>query len=177
MPFRIPGVIAVALLLGQAAISQSPPPKKRITTQELETQVEVIGPLGVPLGKLVEIEGVAETRSDKADSTWLAVDTVDGKTLQNSKKVEYRVYSFANVKRLEDGKRLKLNVYQEMGMKGLPEGVIEQTVPISTNSWQYSLHTWIVIVNQTAPRHLKFRNAFYDSIDGGHPFDAKDMGR
>ena len=164
--------IAVIQILSQAAFSQSPPKvQKTVRTADLGTQVELVGPLGVPLGKLVEIEGVAETRAGKVSNKWLLIDTVNGQKLSEPVKVEYNVYHWANVTRLEDGARLTLNAYQQIGMRGLPEGVIKQTTPVSTG-WPHGLYTWIVVVNQTAPEKLRFRNTYYDNVDGGHPLDS-----
>ena len=172
MANRLLLAMAIIPFVTSIVFSQTQSPEKHvITTSELETQVELIGPLGVPVGKLVEIEGVAETRDGKVSNTWLSVESVNGKKLDKPVKVEYAVYHWANVTHLEDGKRLSLNVYQEIEMRGIPAGVTEQTTPVSAG-WRRGLYTWIVVVNQTAPKKLKFRNPYYDNVVGGHPFDA-----
>ena len=145
---------------------------RKITTEELKSSAEIVGPLGVRIGKIVSIEAIAETTGDKIVSRWLTVDKIDGKKLAKPIRMEYSVYNWANVEKLKNAKRLTLNVYQQIGMRGIPKGVIEQTVPVATG-WEYGLHTWIVVVNQTAPKPFSFPNKFYDHIDGGHPLEKK----
>lgn len=170
MTFRLFIVIGIIHVLGDVAFSQSSAPKVRIITQQLKDQIELIGPLGVPVGKLVKVEGVSETLDDKLSSKILTVDIVNGKKLEKPVVVEYVVYNWANITKLEDGKRLLLNVYQEIGMRGIPDGVMEETTAVSTG-WRQVIYTW-VFVNQTSPKKLRFQNTYYDSLIGGHPFDA-----
>ena len=144
--------------------------EKSVTTDELNSTVKIIGPLGIGIGELVSVEGVAGITGDKIVSTWVDVDHVAGRKLETPIRIDYQIYNWANITQLEKGKRLRLNVYQQIGMRGQPDGVTEQTVPVATG-WKYELHTWLVVVNQTEPRPFAFPNKFYDSVAGGHPLD------
>ena len=166
-------IIAAILTFGLPnCLGQKNSPLRQISTEDLQSSVKIIGPLGIEIGKLVEIEAVPNTDEGKLATTWLSVEKVAGKELPKPIRVDYAVYNWANVKRLEDGKRVKLNVFQEIGMRGIPDGVIEQTVSVATVSG-YGLHTWIVVVNQTSPKPSKHRNKYYDSLRGGHPLEKR----
>ena len=159
------------LLLAATCYGQEPVPQRHISTDDLQSSVRIIGPLGLEIGKLVEVEAIAETGSGKMATPWLSIEKVDGKIPPKPIRMEYSVYNWANIERLEDGVRVKLNVFQEFGTRGLPAGVMEQTVSVATRG--YGLHTWLVVVNQTSPIKPKNRNTYYDSLNGGHPLEKR----
>jgi hypothetical protein len=159
----IRAITAIVLLAtySSASFSQTPNAEKRIQVHALQTKYEITGPIGYPIGQLLDIEATSEWRQAKVSNTWLRVNTVNGKALEKPVLVEYSIYQWANVKQLEHGKKLKLRVYQDIGTRGTPNGVGQETTPVSSG-WPYGLYTWIVVVNQLEPKELAFRNTYYD---------------
>ncbi len=59
MLLRIAFTLWAISILCVDAIAQKPQRTSQISTRELQSDIQIIGPLGVPLGKLVTVEGVA----------------------------------------------------------------------------------------------------------------------
>jgi hypothetical protein len=160
MYIRAMAVVVLLAAHSAASFAQTTDAEKRIEINALQTQYEITGPIGYPIGQLLDIEAISEWRQAKVSNTWLRVEVVNGKAFEKPVLVEYSIYQWANVKQLEHGKKLKLRVYQDIGTRGTPNGVIQETTPVSTGS--YGLHSWLVVVNQLEPKELAFRNTYYD---------------
>lgn len=135
----VAGFAWLAYPVGRA--EKAPEPAKSISVAELN-QLQVIGWLGQPLGKIVTVEGVVADETfvrskAQAGRTLLLIQTADGNVLP-----ERVVFSFDRaVRQIEEpkaGSRFKYVGYETGGFTGAPPGIFEFTGPYCTTGYGFS---------------------------------------
>ena len=140
--------VAITLALAFYGSLESKPKentKETIHAHELNTNYEIIGPLGESLGKLLNIEAKIIDTKRKANPIQLEVTRIDNKQLELPVQIPYTFFPPSkNLKELEEGKTYQLRVYQDGGMVGIPQQVLKETSPAT--SVDYHFATWAVII-------------------------------
>jgi hypothetical protein len=127
--------------LPQAVPQRNMQAKSLLTTDAINTRYSLIGPLGVPLGKVVRIEAVIRSNPGKGYRDWLEVNRVNGKPLDPPVLMKYRPAPTSSLPRFEEETVLRLLACQEGELSGPPlltedvasEPVFETTLVVAEN--------------------------------------------
>lgn len=147
---RLFGVLAAVLV--SAAQLPAPPgaakkPRTPVSTETLNTTHELIGPLGKPLGEVVTVTATVANKPFKDPfDDYVTVFSVNGVQLQHPLKMPAKLWPWANIKELKPGQEFTLRAYQDGGMIGVPQQVMNETVAVQTVD--HAFRTWLVIINE-----------------------------
>ena len=116
------------LLLASSCVAQDESSNSPISYSDAQSR-GVVGQLGLKLGTVANVSGTiisgSELRTKEADGRYfLKISHVDGKRLDSTVVLAYRIPSWANVKLLPiAGKSVELKVFEEGEFSGLPDGL------------------------------------------------------
>ena len=116
------------LLLASSCVAQDESSNSPISYSDVQSR-GVVGQLGLKLGTVANVSGTiisgSELRTKEADGRYfLKISHVDGKRLDSTVVLAYRIPSWANVKLLPiAGKSVELKVFEEGEFSGLPNGL------------------------------------------------------
>lgn len=113
------------------AIAGCAPAEKSIRWDQIDKEVKIIGPLGVPLGKWVRVRGrvwgadivsphVSYNRSISNDLVWVDIDEVDGIVLRNPVRIRIMIFGSYSSVMLEPNVRFDSDGYQACQYGGYP---------------------------------------------------------
>jgi hypothetical protein len=134
----------------QVPIAASQKQRTPVYTETLNDTHELIGPLGKPLGEVLTVLGKVEEIPQKAQEHFLTVTEVNGTPLRQAKQLPARLWPWANIKDLRPGQQLRLRVYQDGGMVGVPHQAMAETVFIQTQGHGFA--TWLVVIGEVRDR-------------------------
>ena len=115
-------------------------------------RVSIIGRLGLPIGRYVTIEGKWAGPGPMINRRMLAVQSVDGKPLRKPAVIEIeRPGRFPQMGDLRAGARYVFSGYEDGGMVGVPEEVLEKTGgPGPMEGWHFDVHFVVLKFAQPA---------------------------
>ncbi len=125
-------------------------PKIRISADDLNRKYVVIGPLGIPLGEVVTVDGIAVINQGKGATHLFQVTSVNGKTLNKPLTMPYRIWPWADLKKLDAQSRYRLRVFQDGGFAGVPEQAMKETTYVQTHAYCF-VTSLVVVRNAIAP--------------------------
>ena len=130
------------------AFGQDKATLKAVSALDLQNGTQIIGLLGVPLGKLISIKGKVVESYAKGGGTLLEVGEVDGKPLLGTLRMRYSVWEWGNISQqsLPPGLTVSLRVYETGGMVGIPIEAMKETTFVQTEGWGFA--TSLVLVNR-----------------------------
>lgn len=103
----------------------------------------VVGSLGVPLGEVLTIEGIAadenytKRRADSGDIL-LRVQTVNGKALKHEAIFPFSPFEGAEMTKPSAGMRFKYVGYETGGFSGIPEGAFAYVPRVPTSGYYFT---------------------------------------
>lgn len=129
---------ATFLLAAQAYATSRGPTPTRISYADLDRKYVVIGPLGVELGKVVELQvEQVETRA-KAEPEVLRVKAINGKPLPKPVDCPYRMLVIRD--HFVHGKTFRVKAYQDGSYTGTPREVLkDMLIPTTDYGFQVAL--------------------------------------
>jgi hypothetical protein len=140
----IPLAMSLAFLFPFPVTSadKAPDQTKSITVADLR-ELQVIGWLGHPLGKIVTIEGIVADdyyRKYKADAgqTLLRVLTVNGQKLPEEKVFHFFAHYFARVDEPKVGSNFKYSGYETGSFTGTPQMNVEYLPAFCTTGYGFT---------------------------------------
>ena len=122
--------------------------KMVIEAKELNTRYEILGPLGVRLGKVVTIKGKRVDRLMKAAPNLLEVTVVDGVPLKSSVTLPHVTLPWSPLE-LEMNVQYELRVYQDGGFSGIPAEAMKETSEVQARLYSFAVH--LVVLKSTKP--------------------------
>jgi hypothetical protein len=154
--------LTIAVLTG-AALCAFPvlraDPTKSITVGELN-QLQVIGWLGQPLGKIITVEGVAADENyhgikQDAGQTLLRIQVVDGKVLPEECVFHFGEFShyFDPMEKPKVGSKFKYIGYETGGFTGVQPGLFEYTAPFASTGYAFTTH-FVVLRDELKPKQV-----------------------
>jgi len=154
------GIVAIA---DRPSIAAPEKERERVSASDLGSTIDVIGTLGVPLGKLVTIEGrVArgDVFGSKGLTEWpvVFVERIDEKAVPPTTWIRLRPYGpggnrYGDVK---PGTRCRLLGFETGGFMGSPKGAMESYgVEFQDFSWHFNTRFEIVKAIATKKDDLK----------------------
>ena len=138
-------ILLLSFLMFSFALIAKEKIKEKINSSDINDKYEIIGPLGFPLGKLINIKAIVLPDPGKGFSNWLLVTNVNGKKIKKAVRINYTFWDGSKgVHKLKKGQTYKLRIYQDGGMIGVPHQVMKETYFVQT--WGYHFNTKAVIV-------------------------------
>jgi hypothetical protein len=131
------GVVAVVLAAVGMMGADAPRARQRITFEELNSQYQLIGDLGKPMGTYMTLEGIYR----EGMPFWMEVDTLDGKKLEKPMRV---VIKDLDVK-FKD-KRVVVRGFESCGIEGRPMDPEKKHQDIPQQA--FGLHNWFVVTEK-----------------------------
>jgi hypothetical protein len=120
-------------------------PRGAVSTQGLGTSVDLIGPLGRPLGELLKVEFTVQPKPSKdMHDHYVLVHSVNGVRLPQPKEVPAKMFSSFDDRELTPGNRGLFFAFQDGGMIGVPDQVMALWGPMQTTGYHFA--TWLTIV-------------------------------
>jgi len=138
-------VVTISILLFTQFLFSAENGRNRILSSDLNIKYEIIGPLGIPLGELANIEAEVAPKVAKGFSEWLLVTKLNGKKLKKPVKIHYEIIKWSTkLKTLKKGKKYHLRVYQDGRMIGTPHKALEEIG--FAQSYGYGFATTVIII-------------------------------
>jgi hypothetical protein len=167
-------VVALGLLQSESSPLAAGQPAKResVLASELGSKVDVIGRLGVPLGRLVTIEGrvaSGDILREKAmsDVPILFVETIDGHSVASHPWIALREPGDESAKGAKPGTRSKLYGYENGGFEGFPAKLLvssDRTAVPAGFSWEF--RTWFEIAKTVESKPDESKQPYLKVPDG-----------
>src|SRR5262249_7278654 len=107
-----------------------------ISASDIGKKYVVIGPLGKPLGQLMNVEAEAVSYPRKGDSHLLRILSIDGKNLSEPVEMPF-AFLRANIERLDVGHRCKLRIFQDGGFVGYSNELLREIGPAQTSGYHF----------------------------------------
>jgi hypothetical protein len=128
-------------LLTANAEAAEPKRPATVSSRALGTSVLIIGPLGVPLGRPMTVEGmvVGPSAEKGAPEQLFAVERVDGAKLSRPVRMRFSFFPWGGLKSLKTGERYVVRAYQHGAMTGVPHQVMRETVFVQTTDYAFSV--------------------------------------
>ena len=143
-------IVFVYVILFSPCLVAQDEDKERIDSSDINVRYEIIGPLGYPLGKLIDIEAEVLPDPGKGEANWLSVVTVNGRRLDKPVKITYRFWGWSKgLRTLGVGETYKLRVFQNGGMAGVPPQVMKETVQVQACDYHFRVE---VVIIRASPR-------------------------
>jgi hypothetical protein len=119
--------------------------EKNIPYHQLNRTVQIVGSLGIPLGKVIKVEGIAlnpgEIREKAfAGKTLLKVLTVNGKKLKNPVTIVWQTLSFVNLNPPKPGQTVTYFGYETGEMRGIPEEAFRHIPYATTQGYHFATY-------------------------------------
>jgi len=120
----------ICLLLFTSGASKT---KTNISYKDLNDKYSIIGPLGIELGKVIELEVEKIQLNVKADPPTLKVISVNGKKLNIPVNLTYRMLIITD--KFEYNKIYKVKAYQDGAFTGVPYEVMSDLLLQTTDHY------------------------------------------
>jgi hypothetical protein len=114
----------LCLSISVSSYSITPKQKIAILYNNLNSEYSIIGPLGVELGKVVELEVEKIKVNEKSDPPTLTVRAINGKKLGKAVNCKYRMLIIDDT--FEYNKTYKIKAYQNGYFTGTPHEVLKE---------------------------------------------------
>jgi len=145
-------LFAAALLISFTGVGKAG--ESTITISELNGR-KIAGVLGVPLGKVVSIEGAVvidsfrKMKSDEGE-TLLKVERVDGRAVRAETIIPLRLMASGSLKMPEPGYRFCYRGYESGSFTGIPEEALRYMPQASTEGFQF--RTYFLVIREEKGR-------------------------
>lgn len=127
------------------------PKRIPISAEEIRTRYVVIGPLGRPLGEVLTVDARVVPYIGKGEHAMLRIYSVNGAKLPEPIEMAFSIWTWANVKHLEVNRGCRLRIFQDGGFTGVPDQVMQETVPIQNHGYGYGFSTKAIVINSLTP--------------------------
>jgi hypothetical protein len=114
----------LCLLISVSLYSISSKRKIALSYNNLNVEYSIIGPLGVELGKVIDLEVEKIKLNEKSDPPTLTVRAISGKKLEKTINCKYRMLIIDD--KFEYGKTYKIKAYQDGYFTGTPYEVLKE---------------------------------------------------
>jgi len=113
---------------------------KSVLAYDLENGTEIMGILGLPLGRLASVRARIVKSDAKETDQYVEILGIDGKTLSKSLQLTFSVWQGGNLanRSLPLNQELSLRVYETGGMIGVPERAMKETTYVASVGWGFS---------------------------------------
>ncbi|MBI5218256.1 MAG: hypothetical protein HY958_04930 [Bacteroidia bacterium] len=108
----------------------------QISYKEINTKYQIMGPLGLPLGKVAELEVQKIETHTKADPPTFKIISLNGKKIDKSFTMTYRTLIISD--KFENGKTYTIKAYQDGVFTGTPDEVLKD-VMIQTSQYNFDV--------------------------------------
>ena len=113
-----------------------------VNAGDLVYKVKILGFLGYPLGKVIQIEGeiLDDSKKSKADEgkTLFKVSSVEGKDLKEPFTISLTLFSFVSPQTpLNPGKKLKIIGYEDGSLTGIPSDAFKHIPRVATTDYHF----------------------------------------
>jgi len=142
---RVLWIAAICVTAASSTAAQNPdrPGNKPTITLDEIRKSDIIGRLGVPLGRIVVVEGIAADdyyRRLKIDMghRLLRVQEVDGEQLDKEVVFHFRPWHTARIDKPAVGERFKFIAYESGGFIGVPHGAFKHVAPVAITNFHFS---------------------------------------
>ncbi len=143
-------VIALGLLQSASTPLAAEQPAKRqsVLASELGSKIDVVGRLGVPLGRLITIEGRAASgdilrEKSMSNVLILFVEAIGGRRVEANSWIAVCEHGVSSVAGVKPGTWCKLRGYETGGFEGFPPKLLiasDRTAVPAGFSWEF--RTW-----------------------------------
>ena len=145
-------VVCLAVLLSSAAplaADDTPGSSNRVVSaRELQTGAQIIGLLGLPLGKLASTKARIIPSDSKEADQYIEILEIGDRRLSEPVRLTFGVWEWGNLsgKTLPLDRVLSLRVYETGGMAGVPPDAMKETTYVASVGWGF--RTSVVIVSE-----------------------------